>query len=155
MSPISDCSKREILLKESRNKPQTFYLLDKLIFSNPWSKKIWKSSLEQNNSQHYMILYQKKIAGFLSLSLIRSERSIELHKIGILKSFRKKGIAELSLSGLHDQLRSMGVVQILLEVSDQNQAALGLYKKCGYEVYHRRKQYYADRSNALCMRKAL
>lgn len=41
--------------------------------------------------------------------------------------------------------------QYFLEVSRGNKAALQLYQKMGFHVYHERKSYYQDGSNALLM----
>lgn len=148
-------SESEIFLKRCKNRPVAFYLLDKSIFSDPWTQEIWKSAFIEKDYLNYLIVHNRKISGFITLRMIKSEKAAELDKIGILSGFQKKNIGFMSLNILHQEVYARGIHSIFLEVSDKNRSAVSLYEKYGYNIYHKRKNYYKDGSTAICMRKIL
>ena len=71
--------------------------------------------------------------------------SLDIFEIAVDKNFRKKGIASKLLNRINDEIK------ILLEVSEKNEVAINLYKKNGFKMISRRKNYYLDGSDAIVM----
>ena len=71
--------------------------------------------------------------------------SLDIFEIAVDKNFRKKGIASKLLNRINDERK------ILLEVSEKNRVAINLYKKNGFKMISRRKNYYLDGSDAIVM----
>ena len=71
--------------------------------------------------------------------------SVDSFDIAVDKNFRKKGLASKLLNRINDERK------ILLEVSEKNEVAINLYKKNGFKMISRRKNYYLDGSDAIVM----
>ncbi len=71
--------------------------------------------------------------------------SLDIFEIAVDKNFRKKGLASKLLNRINDERK------ILLEVSEKNEVAINLYKKNGFKMISRRKNYYLDGSDAIVM----
>ena len=71
--------------------------------------------------------------------------SLDIFEIAVDKNFRKKGLASKILNRINDERK------ILLEVSEKNEVAINLYKKNGFKMISRRKNYYLDGSDAIVM----
>ena len=65
----------------------------------------------------------------------------------------RKSIAFLLLLNGITFIKGIGVSEVFLEVSVQNQAAIGLYTKLGFVKVGHRKAYYSDGSAAIVMKK--
>ncbi|WP_227507107.1 ribosomal protein S18-alanine N-acetyltransferase [Moraxella canis] len=82
----------------------------------------------------------------------------ELHRIGTHPNFRRQGIARQLLDELIYQVRQAHCQQLLLEVRDDNTAAIKLYHQVGLEPFGVRKNYYTSGEticDALIMRLVL
>lgn len=60
----------------------------------------------------------------------------EIIYIAVGDAYRRKGLAEEMLKNID--------ADIFLEVNENNLPAINLYKKCGFNEYMRRKNYYKD-----------
>lgn len=76
----------------------------------------------------------------------------EIITIGVHPDARGAGIAIAMLGIMENEVKKAGVKKILLDVSAENVAALGLYKKCGFIENGRRPKYY-DGVDAILMEK--
>ncbi|NBW82453.1 GNAT family N-acetyltransferase [bacterium] len=68
---------------------------------------------------------------------------------------RGKGLGKGLLELMERELRSAGVLRVMLEVATGNQDALQLYLKSGYKKISVRKSYYRTGEDALVMEKIL
>ena len=93
--------------------------------------------------------------GYSIVKILRFEKTVEILRIAVLKNFRKQKIAEKMMDEIRRIAVKEGFRRIILEVSEKNTAAVNLYRKFGFLEYHKRKQYYADGSNALLLKKTL
>ena len=86
---------------------------------------------------------------------MRADEVVDLHRIGVLPSEQRKGIAHRLLAAALDQARADGGHLMLLEVSSTNKAALAFYAAEGFVEIDRRRRYYRDGSDGLVLRKSL
>lgn len=66
----------------------------------------------------------------------------EIMDIGVGKTHQRQGIAEIMMRHLIEQARAQGARRMLLEVSVENNAAMTLYRKLGFQRIGLRRRYY-------------
>jgi ribosomal-protein-alanine N-acetyltransferase len=86
-------------------------------------------------------------AGFALVRIAADEA--EILSIGVAPQFRRRGVAEALLGAFLEQAAGTAAA-VYLEVGTDNPAAEALYRKLGFVVTGRRRNYYlrADRSRA-------
>ncbi|MFW8590163.1 ribosomal protein S18-alanine N-acetyltransferase [Glaciecola sp. 2405UD65-10] len=145
-----------MLISFSQHSPNYHELAYQLFCSHresPWSYDLFLKSV--NNSFSLYALSNNTLLGYAIFTLVAGEA--ELEDICVHNDARNKGVAQAliehfsKLSGQHD------IDYILLEVDENNESAIALYKKCGFSIVGTRKDYYAHKdgtfSHALIMQK--
>lgn len=122
-------------------------------FSAGWSAEAF-GGLFRNPGMMALIAEQdRKAIGMLLLRQAADEA--EIITLGVLPSHRRKGVARMLLHEGIALLRQHHIKRLFLEVNTTNDAALGLYRKAGFEKTGRRRGYYAppdgDHTDALIM----
>ncbi|BCL84523.1 acetyltransferase [Ktedonobacteria bacterium brp13] len=79
---------------------------------------------------------QERLVGFLIGE--RGVRSRNRHRlglmIGILQAWTSQGIGTHLFLAMEDWARNQGILRLELTVAAHNQAAVALYRKCGFEI---------------------
>ena len=76
----------------------------------------------------------------------------ELMRIAVLPEYRGRGYSRKLMERLEESARAAGAQELTLEVRESNEAALHLYKSCGFRVEAVRKDYYRNpKENALIL----
>ena len=111
------------------------------ILSN-YYKKIFNVSKNFNEIANYIKIYEhnNQIIGFIDYSILY-ERA-ELNYIYISDDYKKMGYATLLMKYMLDDLKSNNVSSITLEVNVNNNSALKLYQKMGFDIINKREKYY-------------
>lgn len=119
-------------------------------FDEFWTPSILKSELENNLSKYVVAKKENQIVGFAGVIILPDD--VEITNIVTKKSERKKGIGKLLLDKLIEI--AFGLKKdISLEVNEENETAINLYKKAGFEEVGIRKKYYNGKNNAIIMTK--
>ena len=79
----------------------------------------------------------------------------ELQRIAVDTECRRQGIASGLLAAVVDQASRDGCARLLLEVREDNTAALAFYAARGFVEVDRRPRYYRDGATAAVMRRPL
>ena len=79
----------------------------------------------------------------------------ELQRIGVTASLRRRGIAGALVEEVATLAAAGGADRLLLEVREDNEAALGRYAQSGFEEIDRRPRYYSDGATAIVMMRSL
>ena len=66
----------------------------------------------------------------------------EIMDVGVAKAFQRRGIAAGLLARLIDSARTLGARRMLLEVAVNNDPAIALYRRFGFQPIGLRKRYY-------------
>lgn len=74
----------------------------------------------------------------------RAADELHLTDLGVLETYRRRGIARALLAALLTEGRSLALRVVLLEVRASNAAALALYATAGFVEIDRRAAYYSD-----------
>jgi ribosomal-protein-alanine N-acetyltransferase len=95
-----------------------------------------------------------EVAGFAVASLLPPEAELEM--IAVDPAAQRHGLASQLLAKLNQELRSMQMKELMLEVRASNHPALALYRNLGFIESGRRKDYYQiPVEDALLMRLGL
>lgn len=100
--------------------------------------------LTDYNSVGLIAKVDGKIVGFI-IGMIYFDRSSSVGHIltiDVLPAYRRRGIGQRLLVEMENIFKSKGVKTCRLEVREDNTAALHLYKKLGYEIAAKLKNYY-------------
>jgi [ribosomal protein S18]-alanine N-acetyltransferase len=79
----------------------------------------------------------------------------ELQRIGTDPVARRRGLAAGVLERVRTHAADSGATRLLLEVREDNDAAINLYAKAGFAELDRRQKYYRDGATAIVMEVAL
>jgi ribosomal-protein-alanine N-acetyltransferase len=78
----------------------------------------------------------------------------ELQRIAVVASHRRGGVASALLAGVLEVAGRTEADRLLLEVREDNHAALAFYARRGFTEIDRRPRYYADGATAVVLRLA-
>jgi ribosomal-protein-alanine N-acetyltransferase len=76
----------------------------------------------------------------------------ELQRIGVTSSLRRSGVGSELLGEVFGVARREGTQRLLLEVREDNRAAIAMYAAHGFVEIDRRPRYYRDGATAIVMR---
>ncbi|HUI84595.1 MAG TPA: N-acetyltransferase [Candidatus Binatia bacterium] len=86
-----------------------------------------------------------RIAGFVVAHPVRRQYG-RILTLDILPGARRSGLATALMSACEQRLRAVGCKEVYLETAVDNEAALRLYKKLGYQVLGTLPEYYSSHS---------
>ncbi|MGN0317921.1 MAG: ribosomal protein S18-alanine N-acetyltransferase [Lachnospira sp.] len=115
-------------------------LIEKSIFSLPWSAASFKDAIDTPNDIYLVCEADGKIAGYCGLWTVLGEGNIT--NMAVSEEFRRRGIAEKLMKEMERRGRELGVDTFFLEVRVGNTAARSLYKKMSYNEIGTRKRFY-------------
>lgn len=92
------------------------------------------------------------IVGYASLLAV--DATADVQRIAVRPDRRREGIGQLLLDALLETARERGCAEALLEVRDDNAAAIAMYEAVGFEEIARRRGYYHGRVDARVLRLA-
>jgi ribosomal protein S18 acetylase RimI-like enzyme len=75
-----------------------------------------------------------KIVGNVTLLPTKSKTRYLVANVGVLRAYRRRGIAKLLMETVQDEVRRRNGDEILLQVDYDNESALALYFSLGYEA---------------------
>ncbi|GAA3534298.1 hypothetical protein AFL01nite_06090 [Aeromicrobium flavum] len=93
------------------------------------------------------------VRGYASVRLFAPDS--ELMRIAVGLGSRREGVGSRLLQAAEDAARGKGADRLLLEVADDNAAALALYRRAGYREAGRRRSYYRSGADAVLMERPL
>jgi ribosomal-protein-alanine N-acetyltransferase len=93
--------------------------------------------------------------GLSSLGLTGIVKKGHVVSIAVMTEHRRKGVAEELMAAAMEGMRRYNAKQCYLEVRVTNEAAVGLYKKLGFEISRTVRGYYADGEDAHVMSRKL
>lgn len=108
--------------------------------SKKLSTVLWR--LANKKKQTIVSNTEELIVGYIGLWSVVDQGHIV--SIAVRESHRKQGVGELLIIGSIESNKLLDNVQLTLECRVSNQIAQKLYRKFGFKVVGRRKQYYSD-----------
>lgn len=115
--------------------------LEKICFSDPWSRALLAESLEDELSSFFAALDEDgKIAAYAGIQVVLDEGYID--NIAVRPDCRRRGVAGRLLQGFLNFAAEKHLAFLTLEVRPSNAPAIALYEKYGFHAAGRRKRYY-------------
>jgi ribosomal-protein-alanine N-acetyltransferase len=93
-----------------------------------------------------------EMVGFIAADIRRAQNLAWISTLGVLPTYRRKGIAKQLLRECEARLP---VPKVRLSVRASNQPALRLYASVGYQQHSIWSRYYSDGEDALVLEKSL
>ncbi len=113
-------------------------------FDNFWNYNILKEELSSDNSKYIVAISKGEVIGFAGIKFALDQADIM--NIVTRKDCRNKGVGTLLLRELISICKKFKANSIFLEVSEDNEPAIKLYQKLGFENVGIRKNYYKDKN---------
>jgi ribosomal-protein-alanine N-acetyltransferase len=114
--------------------------LEKLCFSDPWSKKCFEEELEHRFSIPLVVKIAQKIVGYACLWHVDDQ--MEIANFAVSPEFRRKGIGRTLMESVLWEARKRACISVMLSVRESNLAARNLYAEFGFVEAGRRRRYY-------------
>ncbi len=96
-----------------------------------------------------------EIAGFIIVQIEISQTEYgHIITINVASRCRRRGIGTKMLTEIEKHLKQRGITECFLEVQEDNNAAIKLYHKIGYQTVRKIEKYYGKK-NALYLKKSL
>ena len=129
--------------------------LEKATFPLPWSEEALLYDIGENKLATVLVAeLDGSFAGYADIWVVAGEG--QLNNIAVCEYARGQHVGLGIMKELFAELEKAGASEMSLEVRESNEAAIGLYRKLGFEEVGRREGYYLDNGEtALIMRKEL
>ena len=118
-------------------------------FDQPWSERMFIPEVEDENAYYLVGVRGDEVICYGGFHKVLDEAHIT--NIAVRADSRGRGIGTLLMSELISRARMLGVKYMTLEVRDNNENAIKLYKSFGFTVEGIRKKYYNNVHDALIM----
>ncbi|WP_294562267.1 ribosomal protein S18-alanine N-acetyltransferase [uncultured Traorella sp.] len=128
--------------------------IEKEAFHEHWKREDFEYEISKNEFSN-MKVYEKdgQVLGMVGYYILFDDAQITT--LAVSHQARRHGIAYELMSYVIEQCDRQKCSVLSLEVRKSNEAAIHLYKKCGFYEMNIRKGYYEDGEDALFMMKAL
>lgn len=127
--------------------------MEKTIFSDPWSEKVYGETLKIEGVEYIVAELNntpEEIIGACGIRNIAGDG--EITNVMVRPEYRGNKVATAMLTKLLEDGIEMGVCDFTLEVRKSNVSAIHLYEKLGFSVEGVRKNFYNHpREDALIM----
>lgn len=133
------------------------YEIEKECFiEEAFSKKQIAQLLTDYNSISLIARENGEVAGFIVGVVYPDRKAVNGHilTIDVSPRHRRKGIGRMLLQEMESIFAQKGVQSCLLEVREDNAAAISLYRKLGYEEIGRLENYYGN-AHGIYLKKVL
>ncbi|KPK99433.1 MAG: hypothetical protein AMJ91_07850 [candidate division Zixibacteria bacterium SM23_73_3] len=114
--------------------------LERLCFSDPWSKKSFEEELKHRFSIPLVVKCNTRVIGYVCLWHLYDQ--MEIANFAISPEHRGKGIGKMMMERVLLEAKKRGCSSVMLSVRESNLSALSLYAKSGFIEVERRKNYY-------------
>lgn len=114
--------------------------LEENTFSTPWSYEALEESFLKDNYYFLVAKQENIVVGYVGMYVVLQEGDIT--NIAVAKEVQGQGIGTKLLKELLEVAKKHGIETINLEVRVSNESAISLYKKHGFEIIGRRKNFY-------------
>ena len=127
--------------------------LDGIALKGLWSKDQWEKELSDSRRLCLGIFDSSKLIALGCGWIIVDE--LHLTAVAVHPKHRRLGLAQLILSNLFIKALNRGCDRVTLEVKSDDDAALGLYKSCGFKTAGYRRNYYKIGTDAFIQWRSL
>lgn len=124
--------------------------IDSAAFSHPWSKETFLSDMDDDLKALWVAEADGTVAGYLDAFVMPTVDG-EILRIASHPDFKRKKIAHNLVNFMLCYCNLIASPKILLEVREDNEPAIALYKSFNFEEDGRRAKYYDNTVDAILM----
>jgi [ribosomal protein S18]-alanine N-acetyltransferase len=148
----------EVTLRRMRwwDLPAVCELEQGLFPQDSWTvETFWSELAGVPATRHYLVAETAggEIAGYAGLRAVRDQADVQT--LGVRPDQQGTGLGRCLLDALLTEAGRRRCHAVFLEVRADNEVAIKLYERAGFEVTGRRRGYYAGGADALTMRRRL
>ncbi len=114
--------------------------IEKKSFNSHWNKQTFFDELSAENGYYLAVKDKGRMMGYSGFRHVLDEAHITT--LAVHHKFRKKGIGTKLIEQLMKDAKAQGIKKLYLEVRQSNMPAQKIYKKLGFKVIDRRREYY-------------
>jgi ribosomal-protein-alanine acetyltransferase len=140
----------------SKEDLKELFRLEQLCFgAESFSRRQIRYLATRSSGFFFVLVEGEKIAGFIVLLTRKTSFKARIYSVAVSPDFRGKKYGATLLEKAVGSALKEGKKILSLEVSENNEAAIQLYLKFGFQITGKRKAYYKDGSDALLMSKTV
>lgn len=117
---------------------------------DPWSAEQFWGELAQPTREYIVAEDDGVIIGYAGAYLLPPDSDVQT--IAVAPAAQGRGVGRILLEELITIALRHDCAQLLLEVRSDNESAIGMYERFGFESISKRRDYYASGVDALIMR---
>ena len=118
--------------------------------ADPWTVEQFWGELAQPTRRYVVACDEDDVIGYAGLFVLPPDADVQT--IAVAASGQGRGVGAQLLDSLVAQAAQEGCDQLMLEVRSDNEAAISLYQRHGFEQISVRRDYYAPGVDARIMR---
>lgn len=119
-----------------------------------FDREVFEYCLSQEFCRGFGVEREGRLAAFAIINFT-GPRSMQIVTIDVLPEHRGQGLARTIMSEIEGAARGHDVRRIVLQVSTQNETAIALYQKWGFQIKSVLPDYYARGMDAFLMDKKI
>ena len=127
--------------------------LERELFTDTaWSPgQFWSELAHVPGTREYVVARDgNAVLGYAGV--YANKPTADVQTIAVASSAQRRGVGAALLEALKDAARTRGCTEMLLEVRADNEPAIALYERAGFETISNRRGYYGPGQDALIMR---
>ena len=128
---------------------ETVFGIESASFGHGWTMAQIRDELAHRDAELFLAVVNGCAVGYAAAR--KSPEFAELFRIAVVPGSRRSGAGSALLDAVIAWCREQNVPSLLLEVREDNAAALRLYEKKGFRVTGKRKRYYDGTTAAVLM----
>lgn len=109
-------------------------------YGSPWNVSQFKADLENEFSFYFIQEEEQELVGYLVIHQLFDQG--EVINVAVAPTYKGQKVAYQLFQAALKELAAKGLTSLFLEVRENNQPALNLYRKLGFVEIGRRKKYY-------------
>jgi ribosomal-protein-alanine N-acetyltransferase len=133
--------------------------MERVLFADsPWSMGQFKEEFKGVPNTRYFLVAtnsEDQIVGYAAVLVVAPGVEADVLTVAVLPEYARQGVATHFMAELEKWALSKQAPAMMLEVSVENEAAIALYEKLGYQKISTRADYYGPDLDAFVMRKDL
>ena len=116
--------------------------LETELFPDAWSvETFWSELAHVPETRHYLVAEDDgALIGYAGLAVVGNQADVQT--IAVAPAAQGQGLGRQLLDALLEEGRRRGATEVLLEVRADNEAALALYRRAGFDRIGLRRAYY-------------
>lgn len=141
----------EIQIAQNWHLPAMMEIEKDLFAREAWSQPVFKSELEliPDQRMYWVAIDAGKVVGYSGVAVI--DDFADVATIAVARNFQRKGIGSQLFQKILDYSKDHEVNRVFLEVRTNNETAIEMYKKYGFEIVAERPNYYGPALDAFVM----